>query len=314
MAKGDGDIEPAKITFEAPLEKTLGINDLQEKVSRLEKKDKYWDPKWVIGIIIAILIPSIGGAYKIGWDNGYSRFDREKIEYERDNQDFKKKIDSLHTVIRVLNMPKKLLSRDELLKHLNDNIRFLEISSNSFDQGYFEEAKRLAVTIRVLVHDTINSNSVLKQLDLKEGNNFYNTSSPYNPKNIVEYSGLVRLQFDSSGINYKAPLSESIDMPGRANEFIPFSDWWNGIIIKDNKGITYTRKQLVLILANKDGGAHVDPNISEDYKALREADRTNWAYVQENGSEETSTPIKNVEFHSMRQIAYELMVSIKRMI
>jgi len=42
-------------------------------------------------------------------------------------------------------------TRKELLVHLNENLDFLKRSAAAFDSGYTAEAKRLAVTIRVLV-------------------------------------------------------------------------------------------------------------------------------------------------------------------
>ena len=44
-------------------------------------------------------------------------------------------------------------TQDDLRKHLEDQIHFLQSSSSAYDQGTLAEAKRLAVAIRVLVHD-----------------------------------------------------------------------------------------------------------------------------------------------------------------
>jgi len=45
-----------------------------------------------------------------------------------------------------------------------------------------------------------------------------------------------------------------------------FDDWWmNQIIISYNKSYEYTRKDIVTLLCNKDGGAHVDKALPADY-------------------------------------------------
>jgi len=45
-------------------------------------------------------------------------------------------------------------TKAELLDYLREQITFLRNSIDSYDKGFEGEAKRLATTIRVLVHDT----------------------------------------------------------------------------------------------------------------------------------------------------------------
>ena len=59
-------------------------------------------------------------------------------------------------------------SQAELSQHLQEQLEFLQASAGAYDQGFEGEAKRLAVSIRVLVHDTSNSNSLLGQLGQKD--------------------------------------------------------------------------------------------------------------------------------------------------
>lgn len=56
------------------------------------------------------------------------------------------------------------LTPEELQAHLAEQLGFLERSADAFDNGYEDEAKRMATAIRVLVHDTNQSISLLKQL------------------------------------------------------------------------------------------------------------------------------------------------------
>jgi len=58
-------------------------------------------------------------------------------------------------------------SNEELQQHLKDIIQALELSAYAFDNGSEGEAKRLAAAIRVLVHDTESSKSLLGQLEQK---------------------------------------------------------------------------------------------------------------------------------------------------
>jgi hypothetical protein len=52
--------------------------------------------------------------------------------------------------------------QQELIEHLKEQIGFLLSSSQSFDAGYASEGKRIAVVLRVLLHDTNKSQSLLK--------------------------------------------------------------------------------------------------------------------------------------------------------
>ncbi|PKM42871.1 MAG: hypothetical protein CVV03_09425 [Firmicutes bacterium HGW-Firmicutes-8] len=56
---------------------------------------------------------------------------------------------------------KVVLTVQELEEHLREQLEFLELSAESYDRGKDGEAKRLASTIRVLVHETRSSHSLL---------------------------------------------------------------------------------------------------------------------------------------------------------
>jgi hypothetical protein len=72
----------------------------------------------------------------------------------------------------------------------------------------------------------------------------------------------VGVQIDSSGAK---PLLEG--KPGE--QLVSLSDWWNQtmlVVADGSETITFTRKSLLLTLANKEGGAHVDPALPEEYE------------------------------------------------
>lgn len=55
-----------------------------------------------------------------------------------------------------------------LVEHLREQMRFIESSAAAYDNGFEGEGKRLATVLRVLMHDTSGSHSVLGQLGVKE--------------------------------------------------------------------------------------------------------------------------------------------------
>lgn len=67
------------------------------------------------------------------------------------------------------------------MDHLREQIQFLLLSTESYDKGITAEAKRLATVIRVLVHTTPKSTSLLNLLN-KEKIKFYTTSTGIDKK------------------------------------------------------------------------------------------------------------------------------------
>lgn len=203
-------------------------------------------------------------------------------------------------------MPKVKQSKQELLEHLDENLGFLKASAIAFDAGHTGESKRLAVTIRVLLHDTNNSKSLLGLLGLKQNTGYLDTATDLDPKNLMSHHGLVGLRIGGGDGSYFAPLADT--MPEQPSKYILFPTWWNKVVIKDSNKNTFSRRELVLALANKDGGAHVDPDLDQAYADLTRNNSVGWVFS--NGTD--SSPINEVELYSVRQIAYEVITSVER--
>lgn len=203
-------------------------------------------------------------------------------------------------------MTKTKQTKQELLAHLNENLGFLRMSAVAFDGGFYGEAKRLAVSVRVLVHDTPQSKSLLGLLGFKAGMAVLNTSIPYDKNNILGHHGLVGIKLGGGDNRYFAPLGDG--SPARPNKYVLFPDWWNDTVIVDKYKSKFSRRELVMALANKDGGAHVDPELDQRYADLTRNNSIGW--ILSDGTEER--PMGNIELHSMRQIAYEMISSVER--
>ena len=62
-------------------------------------------------------------------------------------------------------MSQRVPQTNEMLQnHFNEQVSFLCRSTSSFDSGYEDEAKRLAHILRLLLHNTKQSRSLLDQL------------------------------------------------------------------------------------------------------------------------------------------------------
>jgi hypothetical protein len=199
-------------------------------------------------------------------------------------------------------------SRDELLELLAENRHFLERSADAFDSGYEAEAKRLAVVLRVLLHDTQASHSLLGQLGVKDRLNFLDSADPINPKNLLPTPGLVIMRATTTVTGaegqYVAPLD--MDRPN-GTRCVGFAGWWQNAVMKVD-GV-WSRKDLVLTLANTEGGAHVDPDLDDRYNMLAKHNGIGFMAMSASGR----TPFAgDAVAVAVRQVTYEVLETLTR--
>lgn len=156
--------------------------------------------------------------------------------------------------------------------HLIEQLAFLDASASSYDSGHDSEAKRLATTIRLLVYHSGRSpsRSLLSHMGVRDRLPWTDTAAGRIREAVLTIgSGLCisELQLEGSGTaHFKAPLGDL--PPERIHPSAAFVDWWNDPVLEDADGTDYSRGSLVLWVANKDGGAHVDAELPPGYLAL----------------------------------------------
>ena len=191
----------------------------------------------------------------------------------------------------------------ELNKHLVEQIRFLKTSANLYDKGDTSEAKRMALTIRLLLHDTSSSKSLLAQLGSKSIK-FVDSATDWNPKNLISHHGLVMLKAGTAGA-----FVPKIDLPFRQPPSLDeFDPWWTKVVIVDSHKNKFSRKDLILSITNKDGGAHIDPELEESYAELTRFNSVGWMVIENCVKRE----LTGVELASIREIAWEVLESINK--
>jgi hypothetical protein len=193
---------------------------------------------------------------------------------------------------------------EELRNHLKQQMGFLVRSADSYDNGFADEAKRLAVTIRVLVHDTPKTRCLLGQLD-ELNRDFLDTAAPDIEGNLMPYGALIQMAMSTSGAIY-LPLLDN-PQPASASKKVPFREWWERNIFRNKEGEVLSRKQMILSVANQDGGAHIDPSLNEAYAHLSRGSGMGWYFQSE---EETHYLIRPPELAAVRQIAHEMLKSL----
>ncbi len=196
---------------------------------------------------------------------------------------------------------------DRFKDQLKRQYGFLINSCEIFDNGNWEEAVRIATCIRVLVHDTPKSTSLLKHLnakniklfntspDIAKGENGYEPFTPFT-------MGII--DFGNQTFGRKPNLEDF--KPG-SSVVLPIEEWWNQIIWKLSPEYNLTRKRIILSAANQDGGAHVDAKLNSDYEELSQYNFGTLTCKTEG--KRISTDVDKLHLMTIRTIANEILKS-----
>ena len=195
------------------------------------------------------------------------------------------------------------ISEDDLRINLDEQVAFLKASAESYDGGFQGEGKRLAVTLRVLLHNSRSSNALLAQLGQLDSIRFFDSALPNTPGNLLTYSGLVVTAHTKVGAEYLPMLDDKQVGPG---EWLLFKRWWETAVFVDDKRREISRKDLVLSLADQDGGAHVDASLNDWYFALTHENSMGWTVTIGT----ISHPLGPPHLASVRQITHEVLKSL----
>lgn len=201
-----------------------------------------------------------------------------------------------------------------LNQKLKEQITILKKRMSEFDRGDELEIFNIATIVRVLVHDTRNSHSLLNQLGIKDNIYFHSFASKYCVQNMMSYTGLVGIRMETgTGLSFIGVSKTIKNDPEKKINLLchKFDDWWTEVVIDDKKK-QFSREDLVLFLVNKGGGAHIDLEIDDNIFNLHYENSIGWKYVEEshNGTIEIN-PINNLIYVTVFEIARELLISIE---
>ena len=165
----------------------------------------------------------------------------------------------------------------ELLGDLLTQLKFLRQECAHYDAGDWTYGAQIAVKLRVLLHRTGMFHSLLGQITER----FAFSCPDFLCLSTVrgEMSNKGRTDFVRSPlIQYQ--MTHRPDVPpvltirpvplqsGKRYERRAFRTWWDGIdVVLIDREHFLTRKGVVCLLANEEGGAHIQPEIGE-YAAL----------------------------------------------
>jgi len=186
---------------------------------------------------------------------------------------------------------------------LKELVGFLEKSTASYDGGFPGEARRLAAVIQIIVRDDEGSRSLLSAMGVKDKFFFYDESPDYNPKIGLPMSGLAIVTIGKTSHRYVPRLGGSPALRKKAT----FDIWWNrNVYIDESKNINLSRKAIVLGVANSPVGS-ANHELAGAFEALTGKKTVDQAEVVN----ESDSDMIAVMLASVRQIAHELLISLK---
>ncbi len=147
-------------------------------------------------------------------------------------------------------------------KDLRRHLDFIRRSAALYDEGHHDEAGRIALCLRVLLHDTKNGTSLLTKMNSK---NIKIASKTSDDAPILtrhpDMKGFLKTSMVLIGIGFCKPdLSP-------AHRFVDIPTWWNECIIAFPPD-KFSRKDIILWAADKEI-AHVDATLPVEYETLK---------------------------------------------
>lgn len=134
-------------------------------------------------------------------------------------------------------------------QQLRKQFKFLEASCRIYDEGNLDEATRIATSIRVLLHNTKRSTSLLTHIKLADINLLSTCENI--PQGARFWANLTQMQFSpQEGWAKFIPKLDS----SKSRIQVSASKWWEGEIIYLINDLKIFRRDLVLAAADKDGG------------------------------------------------------------
>jgi hypothetical protein len=211
----------------------------------------------------------------------------------------------------------------ELERELVEQITALRASAAEYDRNAANswEAKRLASSVYILLHDKGQNKSLLGQTNRKAGLKLVSSkvvppSSPGARVVRAQSTLLVSIRLTERGAEYVPWLGNH---PFKQQfRWLSFSSWWEEEVFHPAASVRMSRKNLVFNMRNKDGGAHVDDTISDpDYTTFRESGGLEVRFhpkvgLSFFGDPSKGEPVENGVRSHVRQIAWEVDVSLSQ--
>lgn len=228
-------------------------------------------------------------------------------------------------------------TRQDYIVELGEQFDLLCDYCKQLDNGKLHYSKPLATLIRVLVHLTPDSKSLFYHLKKQHLMKFCSTSKTYPKYNDIIYLMTLinparKFSIKDGNLESELVFVPNLDKNRNPSRWISFDKWYSDPILITNKEnndglilleqkpgskLVITRKKVITYFANKDGGGHVDSevdldmfNLSKSLSSMEYEDVKPQSSYNPGEQYVPGLPIKNSLHAILRQIAYELIITI----
>ena len=187
-------------------------------------------------------------------------------------------------------------------EQLQTQFRLIEGACRNYDGGLHEAALHIAVALRVLIHETSKSHSLLGQLSLRNSVKLLSTFLELKVENDTPKNVLTETITFGVGIGpfgFQPSLGNSPD-----KHYLSVDGWWNEVIHEFRQ--RFSRADIILAAANQDGGAHVEPDPNQTTILLRGSLGT-LTTITSCGTQRRE--LTNPHFSLIRQFGFEILNS-----
>jgi hypothetical protein len=151
---------------------------------------------------------------------------------------------------------------------------------------------------------------------VKHSLKYVNTGPATDARNLLSQQTLVVLIGGGkpSTKAFEAPLDNQRASQQRISPRLGFGQWWKMGVILEPQGLEpnanrrgFTRADLILTVSNKEGGAHIDPDLPEEWYRLTRENSMGWERFWGPIVIPAGSPVPA----SVRQITHELRETIR---
>lgn len=185
-------------------------------------------------------------------------------------------------------MPRVNLTDDEISDHAKQQIRLLLRACESFDAGHQDEYLSIATRLRVLLHhNPPRSYALLHRVGMLDEPIWVASGGDVAEENYLpEHKLLLAGSLSGTSTAWDARLDQcgakpplpwqlqthrrtrGLPIPRGGGRGRTFSDWWDQSVIRDAERRLFSRWDLVRVVSNQDGGAHVDLKVDAKHYEL----------------------------------------------
>lgn len=207
-------------------------------------------------------------------------------------------------------------NKEEWLNKMLEQLLLLEDFSKEYDNSKIYYAIEMSIKLRVLLHSNNSSESLLSnfcsayKINKPDflNNTFFPTSMANEKSSKFVRSNMCGFDFT---LEPKEPFMYPKPNLGKTGniQYKAFNSWWKrvtAINLGDSKNTTLSRKDVVQLVCNKDGGAHIDSDLPQSLVFLMRNEGKPLTLVI-NGNVTKYVKLDELLYATIRQIAYETL-------